>query len=324
MLINFSITLVRNHKYCKSLTWQLLAQEYSSSSSSLSATFISSAANEKVKLIRALKLKKKRDDLGLVLVEGYRLLQDAIECGIQPQQIFLTEASAATVQGKALLSFLKRSKQIGFVSYVTSSIYESIAETVTSQGVIAACSKPYNLSHNQLTDNPTAAPLIVLLDKLADPGNVGTMIRSSYGLGASVLLSVESCDVWSPKVLRSSMGACFRLPMHEIKWPQVMNTITSVQQEFSGISHEQCAQYQVVIADGDGSNGLSYSAVDFTRPTVLVIGSEASGVSKQASELPGDVRRAKIPMLRPLESFNAAVAGSIMLAEAARQRQQQR
>eukprot|EP00981_Chlorochromonas_danica_P004400 scaffold879_cov170-Ochromonas_danica.AAC.15 len=185
-------------------------------------------------------------------------------------------------------------------------------ETTNGPGVIAAVQRPQYT--NQLLSLPiNNAPLIVLLDRLADPGNAGTLIRSAYGLGVQAICAVESCDLWSPKVLRSAMSASLRLPLYEWKWSETASNLQSLLGEYG-------QDYQVIVADGRDEN-LSYHQVDFLKPTVLVIGNEAHGVSQEVKKLPArDIHFTRIPMLRPLESFNAAVAGSIFLAEAASQR----
>lgn len=271
---------------------------------------INSPSNTKVKLLKALKLKKKRDDTGLVLVEGFRLIQDALESGLQPDLLLVTEDGASSPLGRHLRHYLLKKEQLECLSFVSDSIYRSLIETEHGQGIIAAFAKP-SQSLEPLPSSATTGPLVVLFDKLSDPGNVGTLIRTCYGLGVSAVCSVDSCDVWSPKVLRAAAGVNLHFPVIECKWAKAPSVLATLFND---------KPFQVIIADCEASSA-KYVDMDYRQPTVLVVGSESAGVSTQAKQLPGKVLQARIPMLRTMDSFNAAVAGSIMLSYAALQRQ---
>lgn len=297
-----------------------------------SADDISSASNGRVKLLKSLNLKKKREEHQLVLLEGHRMVIDAIRAGAQPHIVLYSDKGASSPLGNRLELALRSIQNDCFVSRVPNSVVESISDTVTSQGVVAAFQLPSNTRTlpEIIRSMPiNEKPMVVVLDSISDPGNLGTMIRSAYGMGASAVVTVNGCDIWSPKVLRSAMGLQLlsnsEMPVLELSsWSELQKVVTTYKKPSSLISKPTKASHtvgiQVVIADAHEDNIPHYD-VDFTQPSIILIGSEAHGVSKEAHEMQGNVIHTRIPMARPLESFNAAVAGSVLLAEAARQRQ---
>ena len=141
---------------------------------------------------------------------------------------------------------------------------------------------------------------------------MGTLIRSGYGLGVGGIIVVGGCEPWSPKVIRAAMGMNLHdMPVVEWTWDDVSLYINSLQSSGGSV--------QVIVADA-GVGNISYRNIDFARHSIIVIGSEATGISDQVLHLPGTIIKARIPMMRSLESFNAAVAGSVIIAEASMQR----
>ena len=149
---------------------------------------------------------------------------------------------------------------------------------------------------------PVAGRLLLAVDQLQDPGNLGTILRSAEAAGVDhVLLLKGTVDPYSPKVVRSGMGAHFRLPIaNPVTWEEI-----SV---FAG-------NYLLRIADADAKR--PYFAEDWTRPSILVIGNEGIGVSKEGKALAQS--HVTIPMSAGVESLNAAIAASVILFEARRQ-----
>ncbi|KAJ1401103.1 Alpha/beta knot methyltransferase [Ochromonadaceae sp. CCMP2298] len=293
---------------------------------------ITSESNSRVKLLKSLKLKKKRDELGLVLVEGHRMIVDAVNAGLQPLTVLYTDKAKNSPLGFALYQALdSATAQDVALLEVSESVLQAVGDTVTSQGVVAAFRKPAPILLASLPSLQQAPYLV--LDNIADPGNMGTLIRSSYGLGCGAVLLVgeSSCDPWSPKVLRAAMGLHLRrdMPLLPTSWPLLYKHLGGLSMSDSDNSDNSgsVGEVQVVVADS-GPGSVDYSGLDLAQASVLVVGSEAVGVSAEAytagthCKRKGSVVlvRAQIPMLRAVESFNAAVAGSILLAEAARQR----
>lgn len=299
---------------------------------------ITSSSNGKVKVAKSLRTKKKRDQLGLVVLEGYRHIYDALESGLRPITILLTSDAYESSQGITIETMAN--KRSILLEIVEDSVFKKeLSDTVTSQGMVATFEKPAKDTGISIDYSRTKSSLLmVVMDQLADPGNVGTIIRSCYGLGVDAVINIEGgCDYWNPKVLRSAMGLCLQtktMPMVERGWAGAHQGIYDAYQDYRQhyLSEEQSdstadiPRLQLLIADGS-ADSVPHNNVDYSRPTVLVLGNEAWGVSDSATAIEPyqqevmDVRRIKIEMSRNLESFNAAVAGAIILAEAARQRE---
>ena len=269
---------------------------------------ITSPTNDKVKLLKSLHIKKKRDEENKVLLEGHRQVIDAIRGGTLPNLLLFSDESVSSPLGDQLLEALKLCNQSS-IYRSTENIIQSVSDTVHGQGVVGAFPKP-NYMSSLLPVPHTTKPLIVLLDRPADPGNCGTIIRTSYGFGVDAIIIVEGCDPWSPKVLRSAMGTCLKLPVFETNWS---NVETLLKDSYG-------SNVQILLADADPSAAI-YHTVDMTRPTVLIIGSEATGIGPESQLLP-QAMKIRIPTAtnRDLESFNAAVACSVLLGEVGRQR----
>jgi TrmH family RNA methyltransferase len=287
--------IIKNLRMCKNLS-----SLSSSSSSSISLFYsnllhLTSESNDKIKIIKSLQLKKKRQSLNLLLLEGHRQVIDAINGGLIPQHILLSDKAINAPLSTILIESIINSKSESLVYKVNENIMQSLSDTVQCQGVIAAFNKPPIISKLPSIDKN---PLIILLDRVSDPGNVGTIIRTAYGLGADAIIVAEGCDPWSPKVLRSAMGLCIKMPIIECdKIPDL-------------------SQYNVYLADAD-ENAMIYNNVNMKLPTVIVIGNEADGIRHTLFD---NGIKIKIPMTRNLESLNAAVAASIIIAEACKQR----
>ncbi len=254
---------------------------------------ISSTANEKVRYVRSLHRRSVRHREKRFIVEGLRLTEEMNEAGQKPAFIFHTEAFSAKPRGRSLLEALCASGCE--VLTVSDEVMRTMADTKTPQGILAVLRFPQSAPHE--------SPLILVLDRLRDPGNLGSILRSAEAAGVGEVFTIKgTVDVFSPKVVRGAMGAHFRLPiLHDRKWDEV---------------ERQLEGRQVVLADPEGE--LAYYEVDWTRPSAVIVGGEAHGPGRQARELA--VATVTIPMRGGAESLNAAVATSIILFEAARQR----
>ena len=253
---------------------------------------IRSAENLKVKELRSLHRRSRRYDERLFLVEGVRLAEEALQAGLPLHlALYVPERLAGTPRAAALLARLAAHPQ---AFSTTPQILDTVADTVTPQGVVAAVPWP------ELP--PRAGGLILILDQLRDPGNCGTILRTAEASGAGlVLCTAGTVDPFSPKVVRAGMGAHFRLPLRAaVPWDEVA---------------AQVAGRQVLLAEARG--GRPYDAVDWRFPTALIVGGEAEGPSPEARRLA--TATVSIPMAGGAESLNAAVAAGILLFEAARQ-----
>jgi TrmH family RNA methyltransferase len=285
------------------------------------AIIITSTTNKKVKFFKSLIAQKKvRDTSGLVVIEGHRQVLDALAFGLNAEDVLISPRAVNTPLGDKLIFELSQLKS-GKVSYVTDSVIESISDTVNSQGVVASFMKPqFDWNEREFGDKGDCNDNFfgaLVLDGLQDPGNVGSLIRTAYGLGFDSAILISSCDAWSPKVLRSSMGMSMRLPLLEVdSWSLAFDHIRMMNTTFV-----------VAALPGNEFESKKYHEVDFKRNIALVIGSEARGVnSKLLMEVSGaytsktNIEFAHIPINENLESLNAACAGAIFMCEIAKQR----
>lgn len=224
------------------------------------------------------------------VAEGARLLEDGLDSDL-PIQFVLYKPNHSTRVDKAL-RLLPPSVPL---FWVESRLFDHLSDTETSQGVLAVFSMPeYTLEPD--TD------FILILDQLRDPGNMGTILRTAEAAGVqTVLLTEGTTDVWSPKVVRAGMGTHFRLPIISMDWLTLSSAVEDL---------------QVLHADMDGD--WAYWQTDFRKPTALLIGGEAEGISEHGKSIvTGSVR---IPMAGSNESLNAAISAGILLFEVLRQR----
>ena len=254
---------------------------------------ITSNQNSKIKLVRALLGRsKERREAGAFVAEGVRLVEEAVKANWKFR--FALYDETLSERGKLQVEGLKL-KGLD-VEEVSASVMKSISETEAPQGILAVL---------EFTDLPLPqSPNFILIpDQIRDPGNLGTLLRSAAAAGVqAVLIPPDTTDVFAPKVLRSGMGAHFRLPIHSMTWEEIEQVV-----KLEGL--------QVLIADMDGRPCWE---MDLRQPIALVIGSEAEGVSESARKLANG--KIGIPMAGEVESLNAGVAGSVLMFEVMRQR----
>ncbi len=254
---------------------------------------ISSSENPKVKELRSLYRRQVRYRERLFLIEGVRLLEEALAVGYPPRlALYVPERLGETPRGQALLEQLAAT---GTAMTTTPTILDGVADTVTPQGVVAAVPMP------ELPPRP--AGLLLVLDNIRDPGNCGTILRTAEAAGASIVYCAPgTVDPFSPKVVRGGMGAHFRLPLRVAGWDEIAAAV---------------ADRQLLLADAHGQQ--VYDQVDWRRPTALIVGGEAEGAGQQALEF--NPTLVSIPMVGGAESLNVAVATAILLFEARRSRE---
>jgi TrmH family RNA methyltransferase len=254
---------------------------------------ITSTANEKVKYVRSLYRRRTRYRERHFVIEGVRLMEEAFRAGIVPALLFYSKGLDATPGGRELLVEIQKAEAPAFS--VSERVMKALADTVSPQGVLAV------LPFVELSP-PADLSLALVVDQLRDPGNLGTILRTANAAGVEqVFLTPRTVDAYNPKVVRGAMGAHFRLSIESLSWPQIA---------------EALAGLQILLADVQG--GRVYDEVDWTRPSALIIGGEAHGATSESAELA--TASISIPMPGGTESLNAAVAASIILFEAVRQR----
>ncbi|MBI5943772.1 MAG: RNA methyltransferase [Chloroflexi bacterium] len=254
---------------------------------------ISSNQNPKIKLVRALLGRaKERREAGSFVVEGVRLVEEAVisNWGFR----FALYDETLSERGKSKVESL-RSRGVD-VEEVSTGLMKSLSETETPQGILAV------LNDSRLPI-PALPNFLLIPDKIRDPGNLGTLLRTAAAAGVqAVLLPPEATDAFAPKVVRSGMGAHFHVPIHSMSWNEINQVV-------------KLAGSQVLLADMDGQPCWE---TDLRQPLALIVGSEAEGASESARMLANG--KISIPMSGHIESLNAGVAGSVLMFEVMRQR----
>jgi len=250
---------------------------------------ITSSHNPRIQHLRALLAKRsEREEQKAFVVEGVRLAEEALQARWLPQSVLFT--SQLSERGKDLVKrFADRGVE---VEEVPPSLMESITDTETSQGLLA-------ILPLRSLEPPAALNFIVIADALHDPGNLGTMIRSAAAAGAQALiLAPGTADPFAPKVVRSAMGAHFRLPLIAMDWEQIVWQCKA----------KACPPVQFLLSEA--SKGTPCWQLNLREPLALIIGGEADGASPEAIKAADQL--ITIPMPGKSESLNAAVAASIL------------
>jgi TrmH family RNA methyltransferase len=246
-------------------------------------------------LIHALKSRRGREKHGLFLAEGVRVVEDLLASGIDLEWAVLATTLGDNERGAALRSALARATT---VREVDEPALARVTDTETPQGVLAIARVPAT----RLGDIPlTADALLLILDAVQDPGNVGTLIRSADAFGVAAVIALPgTSDFWAPKVIRSTAGAAFRRPL-----------VRAADRE----TWEWLAHHQVAVCGADMS-GQPADAVPVQGSIALVVGNEGGGL--RAATRAHVSRMVSIPMRGHTESLNVSVAAGILLYEFSR------
>ena len=252
---------------------------------------ITSSQNPKIKLVHALLGRaKERREAGAFVADGVRLVEEAVKSNWGFR--FALYDASLNARGSSLVENLL-SHGVD-VEEVSEQLMKSLSETETPQGLLAVL---------EISQQPIVGALdfVLIPDQIRDPGNLGTLLRTAAAAGVqTVFLPPETTDAFSPKVLRSGMGAHFRLSIQSMKWEKIRREVEDL---------------QVFLADMDGT---SCWETDLRQPLALIVGSEAEGASDDARKLAS--QKISIPMSGEMESLNAGVAGSVLMFEVVRQR----
>lgn len=260
---------------------------------------ITSVSNPKIR--QALDLKEKRTKHHHIefLIEGPHLIEMAVESGCIIRDVFAGSSFLVKKDVQKLLRDLSETTEALFE--VPDHLLNKLGDTKTPQGIIAVVSyQPVSLEDLPLQEKS----LLVVIDGVQDPGNLGTIIRTSDASAAdAVVILPGTCDAFMPKVIRSTAGSIFNLPV-----------IHATQEDFLGWILQKNIKLLVASVDAE----RSVYETDLKVPLALVFGNEAHGVSKKLKE--SAEMFLKIPILGKAESLNVAVSASICLYEAVRQR----
>ncbi len=254
---------------------------------------ITSAGNAQIKRIIALQKKSKlREEENVFVVEGQKLFEEIVQ-------------NRRSVIEKVYVSESYRMKcdltDGLLVEVVSDSVFRSISETVTPQGILTIVTMPdYHLEDILKQDKVR----LLILEDLRDPGNLGTIMRTAEAAGFDgIILSRESVDMYNPKVVRSTMGAIFRMPFFYIEDFNEM------------LKRLQNTGFILYATHLHGA--VDYTETAYAKKTAVLIGNEANGLSEQSAHTAD--YRIKIPMEGQVESLNAAVAAAVVMFEVKRQ-----
>ena len=255
---------------------------------------IASRTNARVKQLRGAISGNARLSGGLVAIEGNHLLEEALRSGMLLKTIFLAERQPLPEYVPASIEVLR----------LTDEVFLGLMETRSPQGIAALLLPPVRTIEHLMW----GVPLILVAAGLQDPGNLGTLVRSADAFGASGVITADGAvSPWNGKALRASAGSIFRVPV--------------IPAEIEQVRALKARGVRLLAAVGAGVGSVDITEVgeaDLTGSVAILIGSEGSGLSPEWLAIAD--RQITIPCAGPVESLNAAVAGSIVLYEALRQR----
>lgn len=260
--------------------------------------------------LRDLQRRKARGRRGLALVEGVRLVEEALAAGLRLRGALVSPDLKRTARGAALRTELER--QAVTVEEVSARTLERLADTETPQGIVAVV-EPRKWTADEFPLTGGGAALVI--DGVQDPGNVGTLIRTAHALGAAGTIVLRgTADIVSPKALRAAMGATFRHPV-----------VSLDDGAFISWARKRGVVLWAAAADGtplhralsEGGRGKGEGRGDDT-PIAVIVGNEGAGIRPQLNAV--STKRVAIPLAQGAESLNVAVAAGILLYEVLRGR----
>lgn len=260
---------------------------------------ITSSQNPLIKEIKTLYKKKGRLKSRAFIIEGIKMVEEALENSYPIRYIIYTEGLSKTKDGEIFLAKIGHLKNLIFVP---NNIFREISDTDNPQGILAIA----NIQEKNIEEvHQIERPFLIYLDEIQDPGNMGTIIRTADAFKADGIIMTEGCvDPYNPKVVRATMGSIFRVPIYI---------------GLSGINDLQILKdkgISIYSTSLEGSNPIY--EVDYNKGFIFVIGNESNGVSKEIQDLSTEL--IKIPMPGKAESLNAGVAASIIMYEVMKQR----
>lgn len=255
---------------------------------------IQSKDNALIKETKKLKEKRYRAHKNQFIIEGFRFVEEALKSDFNVSEVFLSEKALDRWHS---FDMNKKLQQKTKLHIVKESILKIVSNTETPQGVVAV------VENNKKTAISSEG-FYVLVDKLQDPGNMGTIIRSAHAAGAKgIILTKGTVDVFNDKTLRSTMGSIFNIPIIEDNDLKVVNSLKEM-------------GYKLIVSSLEDSK--NFYDIDLTENIIIAVGNEGTGISTEIYSK-GNVK-VKIPMPGNAESLNVAAAASIMMFEAVRQR----
>ena len=263
---------------------------------------ITSSANSRVKQVIQWQTKaKERKKAGVFLTEGFKMYEEAPLESIL--EVYVAESALASLEKMDAKEekMAVKLKKTGY-EVVADSLFKKMADTQTPQGILCVVKQPeYRLEEILKQDRP----LLMILENLQDPGNLGTIIRTGEGAGVTgVIMTAKTVDIFNPKVIRATMGSVFRVPFLYVE---------DMEDTLKKLMEKGIRTYAAHLAGRE-----YYDSFSFTGGTAFLIGNEGNGLEKKTADLADSYL--KIPMEGKVESLNAAIAASLLMYEAQRQR----
>ena len=255
---------------------------------------ITSASNDKIKEIKKLiKSASRRRETGLYIVEGIRMVREIPAGAIRTLYV----AESMTDKFADICNQTHADVEI-----VRDSVFQSMSDTNTPQGILAEVYQTSRTEEDLFAGN--VEPFLLIIERLQDPGNLGTIIRTAEGAGVNgIILSADTVDMYNPKVIRSTMGSVFRMPI--VVADDLVAAIDRV-------------KTRGIPVYGAHLNGAAFYEKDFSGGCAFLIGNEGNGMSDEISAKADDLIR--IPMCGQVESLNAAISTAVIAYEVLRQR----
>lgn len=255
---------------------------------------IQSKDNPLIKDIKKLKDKKYRIESSRFLIEGFRFVGEALQSDFIVSSVFVSENALDRWQSFSMQDKVQKNTK---VYSVTDQILKVISSTDTPQGIVAVV-------NNKSIEVENKQGFYTLVDKVQDPGNMGTIIRTAHAAGAlGVIITKGTVDIYNEKTLRSTMGSIFHIPIiHDINLESVKSLKSN--------------GFRLVVSSLDTDK--NFYDIDLNNKVIIAVGNEGSGISGELMDI-ADVK-IKIPMPGGAESLNVSVAASIMMFEAVRQK----
>ena len=267
-----------------------------------SDVLISSRRNPLVRRLRSLATRAGRESESLVLLEGTHLLQELRRLGIPPKQLIATEAWIE--RHPHLLKELGPDQP---VCRVTDAVLGAALTTVTPDGVASLCSL------DSFPAPSPAASLQLLLDRIQDPGNLGTLLRTALAADVDAVWMGGGADPLSPKVLRASAGTLLQLPHHRFG-PDGERAVDQMERKIRDLAHQQVQVVATLVPEADGPlQVVPYWELDWTKPTALVLGTEGAGLHPRLQAC--CTHAVTLPHSSRVESLNVAAAAVPLLLE---------
>ncbi len=243
------------------------------------------------------------------VVEGVRMFREAPAQWVR--EVYVSESFLQKCESEKDVDLINHFSQYHY-EILSEEVFQKVSDTQTPQGILCVLSMPHYELEDRIDRWMEVAGktlLLILLEDLQDPGNLGTILRAGEGAGIDgVIMTRRTVDIFNPKVIRATMGSIYRVPFFIV--------------DCMGETIEFLRKRGVSVYAAHLDDSVDYDEADYTKPTAFLIGNEGSGLRRETADLAKQY--IKIPMAGQVESLNAAAATAILMYEAARQRRRRR